>query len=148
MTRSQVCQQFSIYLKKIMLTPSFLLAEALLLASDKPLKVIEPNANCIYDQDCAEIHRSILLLTKKKRGGQNRTAQWSRKGKSKNLGSKRFCFVTQLYLYLKVQKRCQKFPNIIEIQAFETYLHQKSSLITTKSYIIDWLIIQRKCFQF
>ena len=51
MTRSQVCQQFSIYLKKIMLTPSFLLlAEALLLASDKPLKVIEPNANCIYDQ--------------------------------------------------------------------------------------------------
>ena len=69
MTRSQVCQQFSIYLKKIMLTPSFLLAEALLLASDKPLKVIEPNANCIYNQDCAEIHRSILLLTKKKRGG-------------------------------------------------------------------------------
>ena len=92
MTRSQVCQQFSIYLKKIMLTPSFLLAEALLLASDKPLKVIEPNANCIYDQDCAEIHRSILLLTKKKRGGQNRTAQWSRKGKSKNLGSKSFLF--------------------------------------------------------
>ena len=51
-----------------MLTPSFLLAEALLLASDKPLKVIEPNANCIYDQDCAEIHRLILLLTKKKEG--------------------------------------------------------------------------------
>ena len=70
MTRSQVCQQFSIYLKKIMLTPSFLLlAEALLLASDKPLKVIEPNANCIYDQACAEIHRSILLLTKKKKRG-------------------------------------------------------------------------------
>ena len=103
MTRSQVCQQFSIYLKKIMLTPSFLLAEALLLASDKPLKVIEPNANCIYDQDCAEIHRSILLLTKKKRGGQNRTAQWSRKGKSKNLGSKSFLvFATHLYSYLKV----------------------------------------------
>ena len=136
MTRSQVCQQFSIYLKKIMLTPSFLLAEALLLASDKPLKVIEPNANCIYDQDCAEIHRSILLLTKKKRGGQNRTAQWSRKGKSKNLDSKFFLFHSSTVFVFEsleeVSKASKHYWNSTCIRTLFT------SEVLSQLNLIDW----------
>ena len=65
------------------------------------------------------IDRSYSWL-RKKEGGQNRTAQWSRKGKSKNLGSKRFCFVTQLYLYLKIVVGVHKVFQFKVFNGFKT----------------------------
>ena len=81
------------------------------------------------------IDRSYSWL-RKKRGGQNRTAQWSRKGKSKNLDSKIFLFHNSTVFVFEsleeVSKASKHYWNSTCIRTLFT------SEVLSQLNLIDW----------